>query len=447
VSLLLFVLLPVEAAAIWSLLGGYLLLPSHTQIDMHLLPPLDKATIASMSTFLFCWMKGTQTPRPVRSPLIYACAAVFVISPVFTTLNNSYELQYPGHSIPGFYPMDGVKAAIINLITLMPFFVGMRFLSSDQARAQLLKAIPAAALFYSLPMLLEVRISPQVNRLVYGFNSGFIGEIRGTGYRPVVFLDQGLQAALFAAMAVIAAVVATRLKWRIARVPAGIGTTYLTVILLLCKTLGAALYAIVAAPMLLFFKPKTCVRVACVIALVICAYPLLRTFDLIPVHRITSAATTISSERSTSFAVRVENEDILLAKANQKPFFGWGTWGRNRIYDKATGTDISTTDGQWILQFGIFGWMGYLSLFGLFASSLFRARAGIKGPVTEASTVLAGMSLLLAVNLVDLLPNANLVPLTYLMAGSVAGSLRSREARKVSRRQVGAPHRVPVAAE
>ena len=49
-------------------------------------------------------------------------------------------------------------------------------------------------------------------------------------------------------------------------------------------------------------------------------------------------------------------------------------------------------------------------------------------------TVLAGMSLLLAVNLVDLLPNANLVPLTYLMAGSVAGCLRSRESRKVSRR-------------
>ena len=117
-------------------------------------------------------------------------------------------------------------------------------------------------------MLLEVRISPQLNRLVYGFNSGFIGEIRGTGYRPVVFLDQGLQAALFASMAIIAAVVAARLKWRLLRVPAGAaaGTTYLSIILLLCKTLGAALYAIVAVPMLLVLKPRTCVRVACVIA-------------------------------------------------------------------------------------------------------------------------------------------------------------------------------------
>jgi hypothetical protein len=424
-------LLPVEAAAIWTLLGGYLLLPSATAVHFELLPTLDKSTIPTIAAFVFCWMKGARSPAPARSPLVYFCTLLFIVSPFFTSLTNSYELQYGGRSLPGFYPVDGVKAALLNVVTLLPFFLGMRFFSSDDSRAQLLKAIPIAGLFYSLPMLLEVRLSPQLHRIVYGFEpGGFIGEVRGEGYRPVVFLHQGLEVALFAAMAVIIAVVAVRLKWRLLRLPAGAVATYLSGVLLLCKTLGATMYAVFAVPMVLLFKPKTWVRGACAIALIICAYPLLRTYDLIPVHQVTGAASRISAERSTSFAVRVENEDLLLAKANEKPVLGWGTWGRNRIYNRTSGTDESITDGEWIIQFGSFGWLGYLSLFGLFASSLLRARTRVQGPVTEATFVVAAMSLLLAVNLLDLIPNANLVPLTYLMAGSVAGCIGAKSSRR-----------------
>jgi hypothetical protein len=262
----------------------------------------------------------------------------------------------------------------------------------------------------------------------------------------VVFLDQGLQAALFAATAVIAAAVATRMKWRLFSMPARAAATYLGVVLLLCKTLGAAIYAILAVPMVLFLKPKAWVNFACGIGLLICAYPLLRTFDIIPVHHITSAAMAISKERSTSFAVRVENEDLLLAKGNKKPAFGWGAWARNRIYDRKSGTDVSTTDGEWIIQFSTFGWLGYLSLFGLLTSSLMRARGGVRGPVTEASVVLGGLSLLLAINLIDLLPNANLVPLTYLIAGSVAGCVRARSSRKSVPQRLDNSERTAVAA-
>src|SRR5438270_8517455 len=68
VCLVLFILLPVEAAAIWSLLGGYLLLPAAVSVDVHYLPPLDKFNVPALSTLLFCLMKGTQAPAP-RRPL------------------------------------------------------------------------------------------------------------------------------------------------------------------------------------------------------------------------------------------------------------------------------------------------------------------------------------------------------------------------------------------
>jgi hypothetical protein len=442
VCVILFVMLPVEMAAITSLLGGYLLLPSATSLDVSYLPPLDKSTIPALSTLLLCLMKGSQSRAPRTSLLIYFFAFCFVVSPIFTTQNNMYELRIGDRSIPGFYPLDGVKLALQNILTLAPFFVGMRYLSSDNGRALLIRSIPIATLFYSVPMLFELRFSPQLQRLIYGaIPGGFIQLARAGGYRPLVFLSTALELALFTSMAMIAAIVAMRARWRFFHLPAGAVAAYLAALLLLCKTLGAFLYGVFVAPLVLFTRPKTWVRISCVIALVICAYPLLRNYDLIPVRRVAAAASTVSAERGGSFAFRVLNEDRLLARANQKPFFGWGTWGRNRIYNQESGADESITDGAWILRFGMFGWFCYLALFGLFAAAMFGALAGVKGPVTQSTVVLGGLTIMLAVNLIDLLPNANLVPLTYLLAGSIAARARVRSTKTAKPR----PQRATVA--
>jgi hypothetical protein len=165
-------------------------------------------------------------------------------------------------------------------------------------------------------------------------------------------------------------------------------------------------------------------RLSVAILVIICAYPMLRTYDLIPVHHMTQLADSISADRASSFQMRVKNEDILLARANEKPIFGWGTWGRNRVYEQGSGEDLSVTDGGWILQYGIFGWFGYLAYFGLFAAAVLRARGAVRGPVTRDSIIVAGLSLLVAVNMLDLIPNGWLLPFTYLAAGSVASSVR-----------------------
>ena len=417
------------------MLGGYLLLPSATSVDLPMLPPLDKFNIPALSTFVLCWAKGTQAPAPRPSLLIYCFAFAFVVSPIFTSLNNSYELQIGSRSLPGFYPLDAAKLALHNLLALAPFFVGMRFLSSDNGRALLLKSLPTAALFYSIPMLFEIRFSPQLHTWVYGFfPHSFAQQIRGTGYRPVVFLGHGLEVALFASMAFISAVIAVRAKLRILRLPAVPVASYLAVILVLCKTLGAMLYAIIAVPLVLFTRPKTWVRFSCAILLVVCSYPLLRTYHLVPVNQFSALANKISVDRSSSFEMRVRNEDMILSKANEKPFFGWGTWGRHRVYDRSSGEDISITDGWWAIEFGMFGWLGYLSLLGLFTTAVMRARTVVREPNTEAQFVLGGLSLLLAVNMIDLIPNADLLPFTYVMAGSIAGCVRARSARQSTRR-------------
>lgn len=434
---------PVDKAAIWSLLGGYLLLPSATAVHFTLIPPLDKFSIPAISTLLLCWMKGPQSPPPPRSPLIYLIVFAVILSPVLSTINNSYEIQIGARSLEGFYPLDGVKIAGHNAIMLAPFFIGMRFLSSSESRALLIRSLPISGLFYSIPMLMEVKLSPQFHRLVYGFFPGnlFVQQYRDGGFRPVVFLSHGLEVALFTAMAVIGALVVLRARLRLIGRSPTLVAGYLGFVLLLCKTLGAALYAIITAPICLVTGPRTWVRISVLILVVICAYPMLRTYDLIPVHHITELADSISADRASSFHMRVRNEDMLLAKANEKAVFGWGTWGRNRVYQQGSGEDLSVTDGGWIIQYGSFGWFGYLAYFGLFAASVFRARLAVRGPITRDSIVVGGLSLLVAVNLLDLIPNNWLLPFTYLAAGSVAASARVRSGMPAKRRRLGSSQR------
>ena len=58
--------------------------------------------------------------------------------------------------------------------------------------------------------------------------------------------------------------------------------------------------------------------------------------------------------------------------------FGWGTYNRNRIYDPETGQDLSVTDGDWIIQVGTRGIVGFLGLYGMLALSIVLAQRRLR---------------------------------------------------------------------
>ena len=111
----------------------------------------------------------------------------------------------------------------------------------------------------------------------------------------------------------------------------------------------------------------------------------------------------------------------MLERASQRIMFGWGRWGRSRIYDE-WGNDISVTDGRWIITLGQFGILGFLAEFGLLALTVFRAASALRFAESERDSVfLAALALIIAINMIDLLPNASLSPWTWLLAGALAG--------------------------
>lgn len=417
VTLVMFSSMRPSHAAIWSLLAGYLMLPVKTSFDLPGVPAFDKTSIANLSTYIVAMMhtrgRSARLPQELWLKLLMA---LYLISPIMTSLNNRDTLIFGDLIIPRLTAYDAFSAAAYKAIDLLPFLVGYNLLRTSSAQNDLLRATAIAGLGYSLLMLIEIRLSPQLHTWVYGFfPHSFEQQMRDDGFRPVVFLGHGLVVAIFSAMAVTATAGLARRDASMFGISSRLYLIYLFVVLVLCKSLGALVLATVAVTLTLFANRRT-VRIVCAFsALVALAYPALRGADLVPVQMIANQVAQYSSDRASSFQTRIDNEDQLLARANERPWFGWGGYGRNRIYDEESGKDLSITDGAWIIIVGTHGWIGYIASFSLLCIPMLKAVRSMSGRQFVRHSLL----LVLAVNLLDLLPNSSLSPLTWLTAGAI----------------------------
>jgi hypothetical protein len=131
-----------------------------------------------------------------------------------------------------------------------------------------------------------------------------------------------------------------------------------------------------------------------------------------------------SANRSQSLQFRFDNETILIEKARLGSFFGWGGYGRSRVYDE-TGKDISITDGLWIITYGTNGIFGLIVMVNAIQWPLIFFFLRIKPELWKTKTW--GMSAVIAVFLgifmVDNLLNAMINPVYMLCSGSLIGML------------------------
>lgn len=437
VTILIFMRFPPGRAVIISLLAGYLLLPPPpAQFDLPLVPMLNKESIASLCTLITAFMIHGRHIRLLPDNLIAKGLLIaLVLSPVLTALTNGDAVINGAFYIQPLGLKEGVSMALNNAIMVIPFILAYNFLSTAKDQRDILIAFLVGGLAYSLPMLLEVRLSPQMNTWVYGyFQHSFDQMMRGGGFRPIVFLQHGLWVAFFAMMSVLAAF--TLFKTDRTRDPKTylMAGAYLLVVLVLCKSLGALIFALALIPVILFFSIKTQVRLALVLMLISLTYPVLKGNDLLPQAAILEQAYSISPERGQSLEFRLVNEALLLDRAQHKPVFGWGTFGRSLVHDQ-TGRLLTIPDGRWVIVFGAFGWVGYIAEFGLLALSgfLLWRRAIVSQTTVKVAPWMGGLVLILGINMIDMLPNATLTPLTWMISGAVMGYAMSFQKVRRSR--------------
>lgn len=421
-----------EQAIITTFVWSYMFLPSGVGFDFPGLPPLEKQNIPALVLLLLLVFYKNKCDYIVpRERLILLFLLSYIIGRFITAVINDDPIYVASIIIPGTRLYDAISGVVLSVIFLIPIIIGYNFLYTKDAQFKILFTILSVGLLYSIILLIEIRLSPQFHIWAYGFfPHSFLQQVRGGGFRPVGFLGHGLYAAFFVMSCVAAACillkeqnfsrklqVVTRIRMNL-----GMVAIYMFVLLILCKTLGSVILGVFLVLCITLLSPMAQVRIAAVLVSIAILFPILRGNDLFPTETMLSVAGAISEKRQASLNTRFLNEDKLLAKAKERPIFGWGSWGRNRIYSQRTGRDVSIVDGYWVGIIGTAGWIGFLALFGFMAMPVYLIIRRYKGEEqANLSPITSGLTLLLAINMIELLPNSTLFPWTWLIAGALWG--------------------------
>jgi hypothetical protein len=428
------------ATTAWMMVLPVMFLPSALAFKTPGIPALDKHRISflaiGVALLLFHPRELGMRSRWRFFPLVVLVALAWGI--LRTVQSNTDVLVFGPTVLPGLTDHDvssNVVALALDLI--LPFLVGQRVFQTERDLRDLFRVLTTCALVYLPFMLVELRLSPQFHNWVYGYHpSAFLQGIRGSGYRPTVFMNHGLSVAMFSFTTLCAGLALAKVRVRLRPITARMRVGVSSVMVIACKSYGAIVYAIVAAPLILLFSRRLVRLVVLVLAVGVVAYPTARAAGWFPVKDVVSFFSRIDSERAFSLNFRFNQEDALLRRAQERPAFGWGTFGRNRVY-ASWGQDLSITDGYWVIVLGIWGFLGFAGFFAVLLVPVLRYVWNAPRMARDAQVLVGTLALVVVTFAVDLLPNARSDHLPVAYAGALltlAGVVRKRPVKGLGRR-------------
>jgi hypothetical protein len=425
-------------AVAFLLIFGTIFLPELEFFNIKFLPDMDKSTIACGWAFFpaLIWARG-QLKRASLGTIPWLLFGLLLVVDIGRALTNPDTLVIGGRVIGGILTHTALTFVMKDfLVVFVPFYLGAALFSQRDTLRDFVRIFCTAGLIYLPFVLLELRFSPQLHYWVYGFlQHSWLQVMRDGGYRPMVFMHHGLAVALFMGTCALLAFGLARAKERIWRFKALHVALVLSVVLGLSHSLGAFLLLVALTPIVWFMSARTQLRVATMLGMLVMFYPMLRAYDWFPTDAVTSFARSISEDRAGSIEFRFHNEDILLDRALERPFFGWGGFDRIFVYDEESGDEASTFDGAWLITYSASGVFGFVARFGLLTYPIWRAYKRVRRvPVKSDQLTLAAMGMATAMVSLDLLPNGMFTYFPHLFAGVLLGATR-----ELSRREVSAP--------
>lgn len=430
-----------------SIIGSGLLLPSGLSFDFSGLPPIGRESIAVIACCLALLISNRKI-LAARKPLQGAesLALILILGAVATALTNSDPRPIGIRMLPPLRLWDAVEITAEAVFFYgTPFYLGRALFRTPRDLQILMMVLMVAGLLYSLPILWEVRMSPGLHHLIYGYHPAAFNMAKRElffGWRPMVLVGHGLALSMFVLTTALAAATLVRGMPRRKSSRLVLATGYLGVIVLLCNSVGTMVYAMFLVPLMTFASSRLVRRVLLIGVLLVVLYPALRASDIFPSTTLVNLAASYSQDRADSLEYRFDNEDLLLAQARERILFGWGGYGRGRIYDPMTSKDISTTDGYWIIVLGSQGLVGFLAIFGMLLWPVVGAvrMTARRAPSAELYLVF-GIALIVVISAIDLLPNGAPTIRTVFAAGALAGALQGWRQRSGSRSRDDRLHR------
>ncbi len=421
---------PTLTASLWVFFGSVLFAPEHAYFKLPALPPFTKQTIPLVCVLVAVWFRS---PEVVRAARPFRGLDLLALLPVATALataaTNTDPLQFGVVSRTFCQAMsitDGIALGLTFAFNIwLPFFIGRMLIRSGRDLRTLLTTLATFGVVYTPFMLYEMRFSPQLHRMLYGYmaHPDFLQTVRWGGYRPMVFMEHGLAVALFAFVAWSAALVMTRdgavkiTWWRARWVTFG-----LAAMVVFSKSTGVIGYMLICLIPLYRLKPRALLRFAAAGSTLVMLYPALRATDLFPTMELYDFfAQNVSQDRADSLLFRFTNEDMLLDRARERVLWGWGYFGRNLVYERMTGEMISVTDGYWIIIFGMSGAVAFVAAFGTLLTPVYSALGRLKKLPQRDHLLTASLALIVSVVVIDLVPNGLYSVYPYFLSGALWG--------------------------
>ena len=420
VVLLMFASLPPRRAVILAFVSAWLFLPM-AGFAIRGLPDYTKMSATCAGVMLGAAIFDPNRLLAFRPRWYDTAIVVFGLCPILSSVTNDLGLY------------DGVSSAMRQSITWgMPYLIGRLYFTEIGSLRDLAIGLFLGGIVYAPLCLFEIRMSPQLHHMFYGYHAhSFAQTMRFGGWRPTVFMEHGLMVGMWMAMAALVGV----WLWMCGSVKHVGGVAMwllvpgLVVTAVLCKSTGAVLL-LVAGLAVLWTSFATRTRVWLVVLILVAPlYIGLRIGTPWDPSSLVDQVRRVDADRAQSVEFRVYNENLLIGKAMQRPLFGWGGWGRNRVYD-SQGRDMTVIDGQWINILGINGLVGMgalvtlLLLPGVFLVWRVPAQAWAT-PQYAPAVALVMVSLLY---LIDNLPNAMINPVFVMIAGALSCLAHAGEA-------------------
>ena len=408
-----------QKAVIIGFIAAWLFLP---QVEFTLpgIPDYTKISATCYGILLASFIYDYGRFKSFKFSFLDIPMLIWCICPFFSSLSNDL----------GAY--DGFSAALSQtMIWGLPYFLGRVYLNNLAGLRNLALGIFLGGLIYVPLCLIEVRLSPQLHRILYGYHAhSFAQAIRLGGFRPTVFMKHGLEVGMW----MMAATLIGIWLWKVGSIRQIYGISIrwpmlaLLTTFILLKSTGA--YALLFLGVVILFTAWQFRTSVIVLFLILSMMFYLGQNAIASDHlanRLIAPLETIFPEdRIQSLQFRVDNEILLKEKAQQRILFGWGGWGRNRVYDynwQGELVDISVTDSLWIIAFGTNGLIGLVSLFSAFLIPIINFIRIYPSRTWSRSKIapIAVLVVILSLYMFDCLLNGMINPIFILAGGGVAG--------------------------
>jgi hypothetical protein len=418
VVLVLFGLIPSRRAALLAYLGAWLFLPV-AGYQAWGIGEYDKSTAAAIGVVLGILLFDFGRFSSWQGCWADAVALIWCACPLMSCISAGLTVY------DGFVAVSR-QCALFGV----PYGIGRLYFSDLLGMRDLAIGIFLGGIVYVPLCLYEVRMSPQLHTMLYGFYPHqFMQARRYGGWRPTVFMQHGLAVAAWMTTATVLSVWLwrTRVLTSVWRVPMWLSVVLLLSTAVMCKSFGPLVLMLVGISVLVLTRMFHLRIFMLCLVLAAPTYMFVRVTGLWSGESLVDVSAAVADEgRADSLKVRMLNEDIVIARGWTRPFFGWA-WASYLMDDG--GARDALTDGLWIWAFGHYGFVGLAALtaFILGPAAIFCRSIPGRHWADEALAPAAGLAVILCLHMIDDLFNGMINPCFLLAAGGLVGFATTRK--------------------